>query len=983
MQRPIMKAASILVLLSLAAGIATATQGPTSREASASAVQAPAQLDLSGIKASLKAGGYEAYLAEHNAAAPSGTDVVIEGDSYSKADGMSVSLLPSHEGMEGNSILTQDAGTVAWDFDIKQAGLYNIRLNVYTESGKDSDIERELAIDGSVPFTEAKSLIFNRIWKNDNNSFDRDERGNDLTPAQVEEHLWQDLTLKDSSGAYEEPFLFYFSAGRHSLSLTSIKEPLVIRQITLAAPVNVPSYKDIEAKYAQEGLKPAADVTIKVQAEQALYKSSPSLLPYNDRSNPAVEPYHVSKLRNNAMGGYAWRLPGQWMEWEVDVPRDGLYQIAIKNRQNYLRGLSVLRSIYIDGKLPFKEMQTVAFPYGSAWQMNVIGPGGSEPYLFHLTEGKHRIRMEVTLGDIAPILRAVESRILDLNAMYRKIISYTGTLPDTFRDYNLEQRIPEMTQVFRESSEQLYSIARAIEGPSGQSDERTSIINTVAYQLKDMADNPESVPSRVEAFKTNVGALSSWMLTVNEQPLSLDYLIVSSPGSKLPQAQAGTWSKLVSGTKSFAASFYENYDDFSSSGDSGNTISVWVTSARDQAQVIKRLIDDQFTQQTGIRVNLKLVASDVILPSTVAGKGPDVAMQIGNDLPVNYASRSALQDLSAFADFGEVKNQFNESAFVPYEYGGSYYALPEQQTFPMLFYRKDILEDELHLKVPQSWDDVYDMLPVLQKHNLQFGLPQRSLDSFGNDVATNNIVTMAPNPAFTMFLYQNQGQIYKNGGAAVDLDSEIGIQEFKQWTDFYVNYKIPISVDFANRFRTGEMPIGIVDYTMYNKLSVFAPEIKGLWSFAPVPGTTGQDGMLHREVGSGGSATVMFKHTEHKDAAWKFMKWWTGKDTQIAFGRQMEIRMGASARYPTANKDALEQLPWPTQDLQKLQEQMQWVRGIPEVPGGYLTGRNIDNAFRRVVVQGEDPRETMDNYVRAMNEEITIKRQEFNLPTEK
>ncbi|WP_136604482.1 extracellular solute-binding protein [Paenibacillus dokdonensis] len=983
MHRPIIKAASILLLVSLAAGILTAAQGPSSREASASAVQTPEKLDLSGIKKSLKTGGYEAYLSKHDGAATPSKDVVIEGDHYSQAEGMNVSVLQNYEGMQGQSILTQDAGSVTWDFDIKQAGLYNIRLNIYTEPGKDSDIEREIAIDGAIPFTEAKSLVFNRVWKNEKGSFDQDERGNDLTPNQVEEHLWQEIALKDSTGAYEDPFQFYFSAGKHSLSLTSVKEPLVIRQIKLSAPDVIPSYSEMAAQYSQEGLKSVSDVSIKVQAEQALYKSSPSLLPYNDRSNPAVEPYHVSKLRNNAMGGYAWRLPGQWMEWEVDVPQDGLYQIAIKNRQNYLRGLSVLRSIYIDGELPFKEMQTVTFPYSSAWQMKTIGPGGSEPYLFHLTQGKHRIRMEVTLGDISPILRSVESSILDLNAMYRKIISYTGTVPDTFRDYNLEQRIPEMTKVFRESSEQLYSISKAIEGPSGQSDERTSIINTVAYQLKDMADNPESVPSRVEAFKTNVGALSSWMLTVNEQPLSLDYLIVSSPGSKLPQPEAGAWTKLVSGTESFFASFYENYDDFSSENDSKNSISVWVTSARDQAQVIKRLIDDQFTSKTGIHVNLKLVASDVILPSTVAGKGPDVALQIGNDLPVNYASRSALQDLSSFPDFNTVKEQFNASALVPYEYGGSYYALPEQQTFPMLFYRKDILEDELHLKVPQSWDDVYDMLPVLQKHNLQFGLPQRSLDALGNESSTNNIATMPPSPAFAMFLYQNQGQFYKDGGKAVDLDSETGIQEFKQWTDFYVNYKIPIAVDFANRFRTGEMPIGIVDYTMYNKLSVFAPEIKGLWSFAPVPGTLGSDGKLHHEVGSSGSATVMFKHTTNKDAAWEFMKWWTSKDTQIAYGRQMEIRMGASARYPTANKDALSQLPWPTQDLRKLQDQMQWVRGIPEIPGGYLTGRNIDNAFRRVVVQGEDPRETMDNYVRAMNEEITIKRKEFNLEVEK
>jgi hypothetical protein len=263
-------------------------------------------------------------------------------------------------------------------------------------------------------------------------------------------------------------------------------------------------------------------------------------------------------------------------------------------------------------------MQNVAFPYRSAWQTKVVGPGGGEPYLFHLRQGKHRIRMEVTLGDIAPILRSVESNILELNAMYRKIISYTGTVPDTFRDYNLEQRIPEMTKVFRESSEQLEAIAKAIEGPSGQSDERTSIIHTVAYQLKDMADKPETVPSRVETFKTNVGALSSWMLTVNEQPLALDYLIVSSPGSKLPEAQAGAWKKLVTGVDAFFASFYEDYDDISSDADGKNSVSVWVTSARDQAQVIKRLVEDQFTPQTGIQVNLKLVASDVILPSNDA-----------------------------------------------------------------------------------------------------------------------------------------------------------------------------------------------------------------------------------------------------------------------------------------------------------------------------------------------------------------------------
>ncbi|MBW7460538.1 ABC transporter substrate-binding protein, partial [Paenibacillus sepulcri] len=297
---------------------------------------------------------------------------------------------------------------------------------------------------------------------------------------------------------------------------------------------------------------------------------------------------------------------------------DALYQIALKNRQNTLRGMSALRTLYIDGELPFEELRYIAFPYSPSWQMKVIGSGKDEPYLFHLTKGKHRIRMEVTLGELAPILRSVESSILELNAMYRQIISYTGTVPDTYRDYNLEQRIPAMAEVFRKQSAQLAAIAKRMEGSSGEGNERTAIINTIAYQLEDMAGNPESVPSRIDAFKTNVGALGSWMLTVNEQPLSLDYLMVSTPGAELPDPDAGAWTKLMSGTKAFLASFYENYDDFSGEDQGGESVSVWVTSARDQAQVIKRLVDDNFTANTGIHVNLKLVSADVLLPSTVA-----------------------------------------------------------------------------------------------------------------------------------------------------------------------------------------------------------------------------------------------------------------------------------------------------------------------------------------------------------------------------
>lgn len=982
MRRQIRKWIPVLVI----AGAVAASSAWLGTGAASSAAAPDRPLDTAGLKRLMTSGfkkdGYDDYLSQHKDAPRPDAEIRVEGEAYSGAQGADVSILDHYEGNPGKAVKTGDAGTVSWEFQVDREGLYNIGMKFYPVKGKDSDIERELKIDGSYPFDEAKSFVFPRIWKDANDTIVRDGNGNDLTPVQAEDPKWQETLLHDPTGYQEEPYLFYFSKGKHTLSLTAVKEPIAIDYFELTNVPSTPTYEEVASSYKKQGLKPATGVLLKVQGEAAASKSSPTLTPYADHSSPALEPYHVSKLRNNTMGAYAWRIPGQWIEWEVEAPEDGLYQIAVKNRQNYLQGMSSLRTLYIDGAIPFAEAKRIGFGYAGEWQMKVLGQDEGHRYLFHLTKGKHRIRLEVTLGELAPIIRTVQSAILDLNAMYRKIISFTGTVPDTFRDYNLEQRIPEMTDVFRKQSELLYAIAHIIEGPGG-GNSRSAMLNTLAYQLKDMADRPETVPSRIDQFKNNVGGLGAWLFSMSEQPLIIDYFIVSGPDAKLPSPEATAWQKLKDGVMSFAASFYEKYDEIGGKGGSDNPITVWVTSGRDQAQVIKRLIDDRFTPNTGIHVNLKIVSSDILLPSTLAGQGPDIALQIAGGTPVNFASRGAVQDLSVFPDFKEIKKSFNDSAMVPFAYNGGSYALPETQTFPVLFYRKDIIQDELKLNVPQTWDDVYALIPTLLKHNLQFGLPQRSLDANGNDAVTTDIVTLEPSRAYAMFLYQHDGQFYKDGDKASGLDTETAIQQFKQWTELFVNYKLPIQVDFANRFRTGEMPIGITDYTMYNKLSVFAPEIKGLWDFAPVPGVKQADGIIRREVGSGGTAAMMLRQTKNKAAAWEFLKWWTGKDTQVAFGREMEIRMGSAARYPTANLEALYQLPWPTKDLQTLKEQMKWTRGVPEVPGGYLTGRHLDNAFRRVVVQGEDPRETIDYYVKYINDEITAKRKEFGLPYEK
>ena len=909
---------------------------------------------------------YDKYLEQHSAVNRPNQTIRIEGEAYRDTVDGEFDVVDGYMGLDGAAVLTPEEGSISWTVPVTQSGLYQVRIHYYPMEGKSAAIEREFKINGEIPFKGADLLLFDRVWDNREKEIRRDDRGNDLRPRQVENPRWLMASISDSDRYVEEPYLFYFEQGEQEISLTALREPMAIDYIELYQEEPVKTYDQVKEDYAARGLSPVSEQFILVQGEAATGKSSPTLYPISDRSSPSVTPYHVSKLRMNAIGGFNWRLPGQWIEWEIEVPEEGLYQIALKRKQDQLRGVYATRSLTIDGQYPFEETKRIRFNYNSDWQMDVLGD--EEPYLFHLTQGKHRIRMTVTLGEIAPLLQTIESSVLELNAIYRKILMITSNNPDPMRDYQLETRIPEMTEVFARQADIIESVAKYLEEVTGEQSDKVAPLLNMVIQLRDIVKEPETISRRLNTYKVNVGGLGTWILTVQEQPLTLDYLVVHSPDEKLPKAEASTFENIKHEIGAFFASYTEDYDSIGNVAEKDRSITVWITTGRDQAQVMKALIDDLFTPETDISVQLKLVPPNILLPATLAGEGPDVAMQMGEDIPVNYAMRGAAYDLSQFSDFDEITTRFRDSGLTPYRYNNGVYALPEQQSFPMLFYREDVLKD-LDLEVPETWDDVYNMISVLQKHHMEFYLP---LD--------NAVGNMIPNATFAMLLYQNDGVFYADDHKSSALDGETSIEVFRRWTQFYTNYKFPLSADFPNRFRTGEMPIGIADYTTYNMLTVMAPEIKGLWDFTLVPGTRQPDGTVKHDVASGTTAVLMLRDAKDKEASWEFMKWWTSRDVQIQFGREMEALMGEAARYPTANIEALEQLPWPIEHFNRLNEQWQWVQGIPQVPGGYFTGRHLDNAFRKVVNAGENYREALLDYVIYINDEIDLKRKEFNLP---
>ena len=151
-----------------------------------------------------------------------------------------------------------------------------------------------------------------------------------------------------------------------------------------------------------------------------------------------------------------------------------------------------------------------------------------------------------------------------------------------------------------------------------------------------------------------------------------------------------------------------------------------------------------------------------------------------------------------------------------------------------------------------------------------------------------------------------------------------------------------------------------------------------------IPGTVKDNGTVDHSVASTGLASMIMADTEHPDASWEFVKWWTSAETQTAYGREMEGLMGSAARVPTANYEAFLNMPWPIDDFNALKESMECVKGIPQVPGGYYSWRNVYNAFYTVVTETDTalPREELMDKVLYINDEITYKRKEFGLITE-
>lgn len=924
---------------------------------------------------SIRQTSYTNYVKKYTDAARPDKTVEVLGKDYDPASVTDAQITVTT--VDGENDVMQWAnqeGSVSWTVNIPETGVYNIKMIYEALESNTNDVEFSLLIDGESPYATASRITLSKRWINES-EIKQDSRQNDIRPGQISTPCWQETPLEDIDGLFNEPLEFYMEAGEHTITFESEKAEFAVKSFTFyqyEAPAAYTAPSDSDLTQAQ-GHK------ITLEGETAAYKSSRTLYPTADKSSYLTSSANGSsptKTRYNTIGSGSWTQSTQTVTWEFNVDKAGYYKIGIRGRQDQMRGMYSNRRFYVNGEVPCLEANQIKFYYDTDWSITTPKSENGDDLYFYLQAGTNTISLEAVPGEIGEIMGNLDELVYNINSYYRQIRQITGPDPDEYNNYMIDTAIPSIVPDFKEYAKTLRDKKAEIEKLSGSGGTEAETLEKMAIVLDKCIKKPDLIPEMMSQIKDNITSVSSFVNQYREQPLEVDMIEVATSDQDFTSCDKSFFGSLGFGFKGFIGSFFEDYNALSDEDESA--MECWVMLGRDNAEALQQLISSEYNPTAKTKINLKLVQGGIV-EATFAGKGPDLALFMGGDFPIQLAARGVLTDLTTFSDFDEVKTRFADDATVLYQYNGGTYGLPCDQTFPMLFYRSDILSEygidpatDLN-----TWDGLLNCLPTLQRNYLEVGLILPVMTSTGGTTQVSAITE--PGNTFAMLLLQQGLNYYNEEQTKTTFDTQEAVNAFDTWTKFYTTYSFQQTYDAFTRFRTGDMPVVIQNYTFYNQLSVAAPEIKGCWGFQPVPGTVQEDGTINHAANSNGSGAIIFTKAADQEGAWDFIKWFTSTDAQVKYGNNIESILGTMGRYATANEEALQQLSWTTSEVNLLLDQLNSQVEIPIIPASYGVTRNVMNAFRAVVNDYDNARDTLFWYNKDINDEITRKLEDLGL----
>lgn len=862
-----------------------------------------------------------------------------------------------------NDVLAVKAGdTVTLTIDVPVSGRYVMSFDYLSYDESILPVEMGMKIDGGYPFYEARSMKFETTWVSD--GVDVDRYGNEIVSLPDKLIRWEHKEVMDASYRYSDPLPVELTAGVHKLELNIQEGTLLLGNISLEAPGDV-------AEYAGS-TKAEGNALIKIEAEDFYQRNDSSIHAIGEYGS-SLSPLSATTTVLNIIDEDSFNEAGQTVSYQFHVDNAGYYYIGMNYRQSEKNDFPVFVDWKIDGEIPNSAFKSYQVEAANKFRTVTLTDDNDDKLSVYLEPGDHTISLTISADNLRYALEAVDEIMSGISDLSLEVTKVAGTNKDKYRDLKLTRYIPDVQDRLLGWVDELYSLAEQaqpyVNAKSPDKVAAFSYLLIAANQLKSLAEKPNELVYRVDELSTSVNSINTQIANfvdlINDNDLSIDRIYIYQDGARLPKGQ-NVFQSIGTSLKRFGYSFMGQ--SYSASNTDESHIQVWVNRPRTYVEIMQKMIDEKFTPETGIEVDLSIMTdAQKLILSNASGDTPDIATGINYSIPFDLAIRGSLVDLSKFDNYKEVFGRYSEGLLVPSVVGEGLYSLPETMNFYVMFYRTDILS-KLGLSVPNTMDELIAMLPDLQMRGLNVYYPTAAMLVMRNFHGTTPII------------YQMDGALYGDTALDILVDSEATVEGFTELTELFTLYDLPVDVpNFYQHFRNGDLPIGIADFNSYNLILNAAPEIANSWSIALVPGIEDEEtGEVKRYMSGGAESTVMFSSDDEREQkAWQFMEWWSRADIQAEFGQRLQILYGDEYIWPTANLEAFERLPYPTSDKDIILTQAQYILETPRLLGSYMMERELSNAFNDVVVNGDTVRSRIDEVAKTVLRETERKLEEF------
>lgn len=854
--------------------------------------------------------------------------------------------------------------TVSIPFEISKAGKYALLLE-YQTTGQ-TIVQSDISV--SVDDRQVSNNI-NGVWCDESKDYILDRYENEVTPQQVKIDVYARDYVRDSATLNMDPVVYDLAQGSHELTVDCTDQGILLKKVMI---VNPPVAEDYES-YLQQNSGDSAAEPIIIEGESYLAKSDSYVRTKSD-INASCAPYNAVHKLLNAVDYASWKTAGQRVVWNFTVPEDGWYHLAFHYTQSQKEGMDVYRDIEIDGEIPFAEMKEFAFAYTGSKYANAILKADGEEARIYLTKGEHTISLFTNAPSLAPVVEDINDMIEELSDIGLELQKVAGSKADKNRTWDIETYIPGVTDHLADLQERLEGSYQELQEISGSTAASCVNLKLAASIIEQVLKRPDKLPTYVEQISIGSGSatdlLAQLVNTLDEQGMSLDHIILYGENDKLASGNTGFLRTIGCGTKRFIYSLLHRDGSYGVTEDAKedeNAITVWVNRPISYVETLQLMADSRFTSETGIKVYFSIMPDEgKLLLANASDTCPDVALGVTSDRPYQLGARGAALDLTEFDDFADfAEGLFDGSDLEPYVYDGNIYGIPETKQFYVLMYRTDIME-KLDLTVPQTWDDVADMMWALRRSGMNFYLPLSSA------TGVKPLFTIAP------FFLQNGAELYSEDGLSTELNSEKGIEAFTELTNLYTLHSMQNNMpSFYNNFRYGTTPIGVTDFGTYVQMLYAAPEIADKWAIAPAPGTVNEQGEICRQQVSADRGCMILGSTTKADKSWEFLKWWMSTETQVEFSNTLQTKYGMEYVWNSANADAFQQLSFPVADREVILEQWNNAENYRTMPATYMVERALSDAWYQIVEDHISPRVALNEAVFTMDQEMQIRMKQF------